>query len=312
MKMGLRQTGYLEDVTEEEKLTVLTPEHLQMMLSYVKEMLESKILRDGVDYMTSSESGNRHLMKPGAEKIRIAFNLYDDQTPQDKTELPNKSFQYNHNHVKKRAKGFYSYTVKSVMIHKRTGEIFGSCLGSCNSQESGYEVVSPNTILKVAGKRATIGATINASGCSDLFAIDELVIKGNNTEKKKQPGRVKSKHGTKSNPWFCKVCKLKHITTDTWLVESYKHNGLVAEKCLKPDPNYEKYMKYTHKEILKKVTSIETDIHGDITVPDFKNHIMHDRKVAVNHLVLDLTKLEKNKKENLVRYLLVLMDKLNN
>ena len=173
MKMTLRSTGYPKGVTEEEKLSVLTPEHLKMMLSVVKEMLDTGVLVDGRDYMTSEHSGNRHLLKPGAEKIRIAFNLHDDQLLQDKTELPNKVFVYNKH---KRAKGYFSYIMKSTLFHKRTGEIFGSCLGACNSHEGGYEIAASNTILKVSGKRASIGSVINATGCSDLFVIDDSFI----------------------------------------------------------------------------------------------------------------------------------------
>lgn len=90
--------------------------------------------------------------------------------------------------VEDHASGFFSYTVRVDLMHRRSGTIAGSGLGSCNSMEKRYreakyhdadhagQPVDPhdilNTLLKMATKRAHIAATLNATGLTDFFTQD--------------------------------------------------------------------------------------------------------------------------------------------
>ena len=84
--------------------------------------------------------------------------------------------------------GYFSYTARVDLIHRRSGTIAAGGLGSCNSGEKKYrdakyksgddqgKPVDPrdilNTLLKMAVKRAHIAATLNATGLTDYFTQD--------------------------------------------------------------------------------------------------------------------------------------------
>jgi hypothetical protein len=71
--------------------------------------------------------------------------------------------------------GLYRYVVRCDLVHRQTGEMVGSCLGSCSTLESKY-VDRPrdceNTVIKMAEKRAHVGATLLTFGLSEQFTQD--------------------------------------------------------------------------------------------------------------------------------------------
>lgn len=301
-KMSLMRTGYPADVTKEEKLTVLTPEHAEIIINTVKNMVEDGELIADRDYRTASDTGKRYLLYTGAQRIAARINFADDQTIINKTENPPLK---THGNSKKKNNGYWSYDVKSKIYHRFTNEILDTCLGSCNSSEKGLGEFNSNYILKMAGKRAYIGAVIKAAKCANLFDIDI-----NLPEEKLK--KIKATNGTINAPRFCPSCKTHHIIKGMWLIESVEHNKYVAEVCTKLNKNHEELMMFSDKDLLSKILSAEEIIFGNIKIPECKAEIMKQRKMSVSNKVLSLTKLESklNKKENLVRYLLLLTDKV--
>jgi hypothetical protein len=84
--------------------------------------------------------------------------------------------------------GFFSYTYRCRLTHRRSGIAAGEGIGSCNSKEKKYrnakyhgedegKPVDPrdnvNTYIKMACKRAHVAATLNATGMADYFTQDE-------------------------------------------------------------------------------------------------------------------------------------------
>ena len=144
------------------------------------------------------------LLKPGAEKLCLAFRLDPDY------EIIREV----------REKDFIAYTVKCTLAHIPTSQEIASGIGSCNSKETKYRYRSQNTgkpvpkeywdkrdsailggsqytvrkkdkqwlifeqienenpwdvdntLIKMACKRALVAATLNATAASDIFTQD--------------------------------------------------------------------------------------------------------------------------------------------
>jgi hypothetical protein len=71
--------------------------------------------------------------------------------------------------------GLYRYVVRVNIIHRASGAIIGTGLGSCSTLESKY-IDRPrdaeNTVLKMAKKRAQIDGVLTTFGLSDQFTQD--------------------------------------------------------------------------------------------------------------------------------------------
>jgi|GEM_PF-5900796 len=78
------------------------------------------------------------------------------------------------------ALGFYRYVIRTKIVHRQTGEVVGSGIGSCSTAESKY-IRQPrdaeNTVLKMAKKRALIDAVLSTFSLSERFSqdMDELM-----------------------------------------------------------------------------------------------------------------------------------------
>lgn len=136
------------------------------------------------DYGVIPGTKKKSLLKPGAEKLLRLFGLGA------RNRLADKEFD--------RAANFAMYTYRCEVYHLRTNVVIAECEGSVNSQEvkyrertvwrkkklpNGKEVSESvkedtpvcdilNTIMKMAQKRALIGATILATSASDFFTQD--------------------------------------------------------------------------------------------------------------------------------------------
>lgn len=305
---SMQKDGHQEEVTEKEKTGYLSIDNLKNRLEYVKKLKEDGILKNEKHYRVAEETGKYFLIKSGAELIATAFNLRSDFEIQTSIEQPQKSrYITSENGIKTHIKGYWSYTVKSILYHKRTNENWGSCLGACNSGDKGYEMANQNTIIRMAGKRAFVGSIIIAAGCSNLFIIDEEVI-----EKLKNNDKIrkKSKFGTKNKPVFCKACKTKHILRGDKIIFSSDHNAFIAEKCIKSDPRMKNLTKYTKDELLKMIIKKEISLLKDVAQEDHMKIINRERKRAVNNGLLELIKMEKNLYDNLIKYYISLVDKI--
>lgn len=164
------------------------------MIEAHKEVAEliTKALKDGTDYGVIPGTDKPSLLKPGAERLCKAFGT----TPRYVIEQQ----EVNHDHAvpwtKRKKKwrnsfrgdkaydwieetgtsyGMYRYLVR-CQITTIDGVVVGESLGSCSTFESKY-VDRPrdceNTALKMAQKRALVGAVLNAFGLSDRFTQDE-------------------------------------------------------------------------------------------------------------------------------------------
>ena len=183
--------------------------------------------------------------------------------------------------------GFFAYTYRCVIKQKGSNVIVGDCEGDASSNETKYRfewafenevpegvdktkcdtreigknktkqyrinVANPadkrNTLRKMAQKRALVGATLLATGTSDLFVNEDGVKKGNALSSAGIPAgqsaepdgykalikyEMKSKFGDESRPSHCAFCEQKHVLTGDPVV-AVELNGKTVygdEECL--------------------------------------------------------------------------------
>ena len=149
-------------------------------LAEVRAFIKSQLEPD-VDYgYIRNKEGNPVSQKPalfrsGAEKLALFFNL---------------RATYEVKEIENWDKGFFKYSVKCYLTNGHTGEVITEGLGIAHSKEKKFrsEKVDvfdlPNTLLKLAKKRAFVDAILSATGGSYFFYSgskedeDELITKG--------------------------------------------------------------------------------------------------------------------------------------
>lgn len=193
---------------------VASPEQLLQAHKEAVQLIE-KVLEQDKDYGVIPGTGDKPtLLKPGAERLLTAFGCYADSLVLESESLHNheNTFQLKKwttrtpkppqaeadrlksegvGRWKKDAKGnwefqdaeveeghslgLYRFVVKCNIVHRESGRIIASGVGSCSSMESKY-IRAPrdyeNTVLKMAKKRAMVDAVLNAFGLSDRFTQD--------------------------------------------------------------------------------------------------------------------------------------------
>lgn len=129
------------------------------------------------------------LHKPGAEKVALAFGLSAEFTVEEKEidhtgEYPwvKRRWEWGERRGEKVwseekgvAYGLYRFVVRCDLRHRESGIVVASCIGVCSTMESKYcdrPRDCENTALKMAQKRAFVGATLIAAGLSDEFTQD--------------------------------------------------------------------------------------------------------------------------------------------
>jgi hypothetical protein len=140
----------------------------------LKTFTASQLTKD-VDYGIIKGTPKNSLYKPGAEKLLRLFGLGARFSQTDK-EVD-------------RRENYASYTYKCEVYHLKSGQVIAECEGVCTSHEKKYKtrkewdngkstvINTPiadiqNTLMKMAQKRAMVGATILAVGASDFFTQD--------------------------------------------------------------------------------------------------------------------------------------------
>lgn len=187
-------------------------------------------MKEGIDndYATIPGTGKPTLLKPGAEKLMLWFNLIPDPFITQTEKIPE-------------GEGFILSVDTTIILRDKHGNIRGQCQANCNSgedkyreqtrwltekklQEQGlttdglehqerkskyptgpatykvYKVVSSsnayqllNTLKKMSQKRAYVGAIIQATATSGIFTQDmEDSNKGGGSEKKTEPSGMSS------------------------------------------------------------------------------------------------------------------------
>jgi hypothetical protein len=155
-------------------------------------VLIHEALLEGRDYGKIPGIDKPSLLKPGAERVCLAFGCtprytvvekeveHDRPVPWRKVKAIWEGPRGNKRKVRDEitegtSLGLYRYVVQCDIVHRESGQVVGSSIGSCSTMESKY-VDRPrdceNTIIKMAQKRAHVGATLGAFGLSEQFTQD--------------------------------------------------------------------------------------------------------------------------------------------
>lgn len=153
------ESRQVNDIKVSEHSIAELGQRIALMKDFVSKQLKNHI--DG-DYAKIPGTPKPSLLKPGAEKLLLLFNL---------------GFRFQIiNQVVDFVIGEVSFLVKCEVYRKNDGCAVGEYIAFCSNQEKKYkkQVAADivNTILKMAEKRALVGATISATGASDYFSQD--------------------------------------------------------------------------------------------------------------------------------------------
>lgn len=151
--------------------------------------LIAKALERGRDYGEIPGTNKPTLLKPGAERICAAFGAFPRYTVVElevdhdrAVEYVKRTWKWGQKRGEKvwtetpgKSEGLYRYVVQCELVHRASGVVIGQGLGSCSTMESKY-IDRPrdleNTVIKMAEKRALVGAVLNTFGLSDQFTQD--------------------------------------------------------------------------------------------------------------------------------------------
>jgi hypothetical protein len=168
-------------------------ERMKIMQDFIK-----RAMVEGQDFGKIPGTDKPTLLKPGAEKLGTFYGY------SNKVDVVNKIEDWKG--------GFFHYEVKVSLINKKTGCVEAEGIGSCNSKEARYRYrwafenqlprgvtkeelprkaitkngktynlyrtenddvfTLPNTLLKMAKKRAFVDATLSATRTSGIFTQD--------------------------------------------------------------------------------------------------------------------------------------------
>jgi hypothetical protein len=121
-------------------------------------------LQEGRDFGKIPGIEKASLLKPGAERVALAASIA--------TCFSGRPFFHMAGGARALARPL-SLCRRVPVIHRESGEVVGSCIGSCSTMESKY-IDRPrdceNTALKMAHKRALVGATLITFGLSDRIS----------------------------------------------------------------------------------------------------------------------------------------------
>ena len=190
MPEDLEQTLIVPTGTQPVEISSWTPKMVLTVQDAIDQVAERDaflkgVLREGLDYGVIPGTGAKPtLLKPGAERILSSYGLH----PELQDETPPVKDWTGEDHG---GEMFFEFT-RRCKIWRQTGPgekdrmLIAQASGSCNSWEKKYRyrwengkrvandsvADTVNTILKMADKRALVGATIIAAGWSDLVTQD--------------------------------------------------------------------------------------------------------------------------------------------
>jgi hypothetical protein len=168
--------------------------NLEAIIGAQQEMVSvlNRLLKPERDYGKPPNTDREILYKAGAESVCNAFGVFTDYEILDQeidhmVEVPwvkrkknwrnrhqgDREFTWSEEHGS--SLGLYRYVIKCRLIHRHSGEVVGTGVGSCSTLESKY-IDRPrdteNTIIKMAQKRAHVAAVLTTFGLSDRFTQD--------------------------------------------------------------------------------------------------------------------------------------------
>ena len=145
-------------------------EGMKQFLESLKQFIRSQ-LREGIDYgyIVNPKTGKPinqkpFLFKAGAEKLARLFNL---------------TVEFELNRTEDWDRGLFVYHVVARAIDK-SGKVVGVGYGIASSKEKKYRnhdpYELPNTLIKIAKKRAFVDAILTATASSSFFLQDEDIV----------------------------------------------------------------------------------------------------------------------------------------
>jgi hypothetical protein len=150
------EVDILPAVTDEQVyVPTLSVQALVELLEKVEEAKE-RVLKEGIDrdYSIIPGTSKPSLLKPGAEKLCQLFGYRIRSMDKiDENETP------------------YGVGYKCV-LHDSQGRVVGVCDGWADKSESKARTWNKNTVMKMAQKRAFVGATLWACNASGIFTQD--------------------------------------------------------------------------------------------------------------------------------------------
>lgn len=149
----------VEDTHTYRPTLVLAPEEAKNLVEQVKAM-QRGVLIEGTDFMTIPGTGKPSLLKPGAERLMQVFGLGHRMEQLDIQYVDGKPVGVT-----------YRCTVTKMMMDGRELTV-SSCDGHASSDEPKWRKAPWNTIIKMAQKRALVGACLTATATSGLFTQD--------------------------------------------------------------------------------------------------------------------------------------------
>lgn len=158
-------------------MLVIAPQAAREMVEQVKE-LQRSVLVSGSDYMTIPGTGKPSLLKPGAERLLQVFGLGHHMERMD----------LERDDAGRNVGVTYRCVVTRAMPDGQVITV-SSCDGHASSDEAKWKRAPWNTILKMAQKRALVGAALTATATSGLFTQDlEDYDRPVAQERRSQPG----------------------------------------------------------------------------------------------------------------------------
>ena len=201
---------------------IVRPEEAARNIEELQRFVQSQMVK-GQDYGTIPGTDKPTLLKPGAERLCEMYGYAI-------------SAQVTHR-IEDWERGHFSYEVRCDLIHKRTGVLVASGVGSCNSMESRYRYrwVWPenvpegvnkaslvtrktktgitqyrmvnddpyslvNTLLKMAKKRALVDAALSATRSSGIFTQDIEDMAAEDTSHGTTPPNAPAKRSAQGGP----------------------------------------------------------------------------------------------------------------
>lgn len=160
--LAVTHDGELLPPRDEGLTMVCSPDEARHRLAELQKFVAS-VMQEGLDFGTVPGCGDKKvLLQPGAQKLAEIYGLTASYEFVDRT----LDFEG----------GFLMYTIRCRL--SRGERVVAECVGSCNSREKKYRNQQcydvANTILKMAEKRAFVGATISSTRSSGLFTQDIL------------------------------------------------------------------------------------------------------------------------------------------
>ena len=172
---------------------IARPSEVLAVQEETRELVTQALAKDR-DYGVIPGTGTKPtLLKPGAERVALAFGCYygepeilEKEVDHDReVKWSKRKKKWRNAHRGDReftwdeetgvAHGLYRYVVKVPVINRATGEVIGAGVGACSTMESKY-IDRPrdaeNTVLKMAFKRAIVAACLTTFGLSDQFTQD--------------------------------------------------------------------------------------------------------------------------------------------